>query len=333
MLVVNNIHKSFNRLQVLKDVSLQVKKGEIMALTGESGCGKSTLLRIISGLERADMGSVYLNGNDISSLSPEKRHFGFVFQNLSLFPHLSVEDNIQFAIPGKKRNRNQLMNLLSMTGMEGLEKRFPHELSGGQQQRVAFARALAIDPEVLILDEPFSSLDELLKEKIREEIFAVLRELRITTIMVSHQAFDSFLIADQLVVMKSGEVLQTGSPSEVYRHPVSEYVSIFFGASVILRGIRESDTAHTAFGDFTLEGLPANFSLCIRPENIEITDPSSFNISGQVKYKQFKGPHDVLTIKSLHDETVFSFETERTQYQPGDRIFLRVPQDKIMIFN
>ena len=202
---VEHISKRFADILVLNDISLEVQKGEILSLTGESGCGKSTLLRIISGLETPDDGRIILNEEEITHWKPEKRKFGFVFQNLSLFPHLTIRENIFYALRRKDQSADRLRELVEMTGLKGLDKRYPHELSGGQQQRVALARALAINPQLLILDEPFSGLDELLKTKIREEIFDLLKSLQITTILVSHQASDAFLIADKLLVMRHGK--------------------------------------------------------------------------------------------------------------------------------
>ncbi len=332
MLKVQNIKKSYSTTKAVDDVSLEINDGEILSLTGESGCGKSTLLRIIGGLEKSDSGSIFWEDQNISNWKPEKRKFGFVFQNLSLFPHLTVEKNVFFAISKENRTSKKLNELLGMTGMDGFEKRYPHELSGGQQQRVALARALAIDPRLLLLDEPFSSLDELVKEKIRKEVFDLLKELNITTIMVSHQAFDSFLIADKLVVMKEGRVLQTGNPIEIYQNPSSQYVSNFFGASVIIKGTNDQQKAHTSFGNIDLPNLPDRFSLCIRPENIIVNTKDDYDISGIVKDKLFKGPHDVLTIQSPEKDEEFSLETERCPHEIGDPIFLKVPKDKILVF-
>ncbi len=332
MLKVQHIKKSYSTTTAVDDVSLEINEGEMLSLTGESGCGKSTLLRIIGGLEKPDSGSVFWEDQNISNWKPEKRKFGFVFQNLSLFPHLTVEKNVFFAISKENRTNKKLNELLGMTGMQGYEKRYPHELSGGQQQRVALARALAIDPRLLLLDEPFSSLDELVKEKIRKEVFDLLKELNITTIMVSHQAFDSFLMADKLVVMKEGRVLQTGIPIDVYQNPSSQYVSNFFGASVIIKGTNDQQKAHTSFGDIAIPNLPDKFSLCIRPENIVINTKDDYDISGIVKEKLFKGPHDVLTIQSPKMDEEFNLETERCSHEIGDPIFLKVPKDKILVF-
>ncbi|MEQ8906299.1 ABC transporter ATP-binding protein [Ekhidna sp.] len=334
-LSVEHIDKTFGQSKVLKDVSLEVKKGEILSLTGESGCGKSTLLRIISGLEEPDSGSIILNNKDITNWKPEKRQFGFVFQNLSLFPHLRVKDNIFYAIKRKDQTNTRLTELLQMTGLKGLEQRYPHELSGGQQQRVALARALAINPKLLILDEPFSSLDELLKAKIREEIFDLLRSLQITTILVSHQASDAFLIADKLVVMRHGEIQQVGTPSEVYKQPISPYVSDFFGASVIINAKNISDNlVKTSFGSLkVINDRTGDFQIFMRPENILISTANDYNLSGRVIKKEFKGPHDVLKIGNESTHEFISLETERCPVEIGETIFLKVPEDQIQIFN
>ena len=331
MLQVETIQKSYGKLKVLHDVSFSVNQGDIFSLAGESGCGKSTLLRIIAGLEHPDSGSIYLKGKDITNLKPEMRRFGFVFQNLSLFPHLTVGQNIFFGLRRKHQTTNKLNDMLAMTGMTGYQDRYPHQLSGGQQQRVALARALAIDPELLILDEPFSSLDELLKAKLRDEVFGLLRELGITTILVSHQANDSFLIADQLAVMKEGRIVQYGTPSAIYQRPVSTYVAYFFGATVVLDGIKREGKASTKFGSLVLDNLPDNFKLLIRPENIAITNPNDYTLRGQVKHKAFKGPHDVLTIQSEDGKASFSLETERCPNEVGDTVYLKVPPESVRV--
>lgn len=331
---VEHISKKFAKDKVLDDVSLQVAKGSILSLSGESGCGKSTLLRIIAGLEYPDSGNIFFEDQKITNQKPEKRGFGFVFQNLSLFPHLSVKENIFYALPLGEKTKKRLEELLSMTGLNGLDARFPHELSGGQQQRVALARALSINPKLLILDEPFSSLDELLKAKIREDIFDLLRSLDITTVLVSHQATDAFLIADDLVIMKDGKILQEGTPSEVYENPKSSYISDFFGASVIINGQNENGLANTPFGKIIVDDIPSgSFQLFIRPENIQISSKEDFNIRGFISKKEFKGPHDVLSIKSEIGDSIFSLETERSSHKVGDGIFLKIPKSKVRFFN
>ncbi|MEP1035279.1 ABC transporter ATP-binding protein [Ekhidna sp.] len=333
-LSVEHINKSFENTRVLDDVTLDIQKGEILSLTGESGCGKSTLLRIISGLEMPDSGRIILNDEEITNWSPEKRKFGFVFQNLSLFPHLTVRDNIFYAIRKKDQSNSKLTKLTDMTGLKGLATRYPHELSGGQQQRVALARALAINPQLLILDEPFSSLDELLKAKIREEIFDLLRTLEITTILVSHQASDAFLIANKLIVMRQGKIQQVGRPADVYQNPISPYVSDFFGASVILTGKNVNDNSiHTSFGTLKIANDRVDdLQLFVRPENIKITTLNDYNLSGRILKKEFKGPHDVLRIGSENSNEYISLETERCMHEVGETIYLKVPEELVQIF-
>ena len=186
---------------------------------------------------------------------------------------------------------------------------------------------------MLILDEPFSSLDELLKARIREEIFDLLRSLEITTILVSHQSTDAFLIADQLGIMKEGRVLQKGTPTEIYQNPTTPYVSDFFGASVIMDGKKMNNQVATPFGNLSLSESPeGSFQIFLRPENIKISSEIDFNLKGIVSKKEFKGPHDVLSIKSISDDSTFSLETERSELEVGDSIFLSVPEEKIKIF-
>ncbi len=333
-LKAEHISKKFDGNDILKDVSLEVRKGEILSLTGESGCGKSTLLRIIAGLESADTGKVLLNDQEITHWTPEKRKFGFVFQNISLFPHLSVKENIFYAIKRKEQTEKKLQDLLQMTGLNGLDKRYPHELSGGQQQRVALARVLAIDPKLLLLDEPFSSLDELLKIKIREEIFDLLKSLEITTILVSHQATDAFLIADKLIVMREGEIKQQGHSTNIYQNPISPYVSDLFGASVIINGKSLSrNLISTPFGKLSLvNDQSESLKIFVRPENIDISTSNDFNLSGKVLKKEFKGPHDVMKIGNRSTSDFISLETERCSHDVGDLIYLKVPENKIKIF-
>lgn len=330
---VEHISKKFDKDNILNDVSLEIKKGDILSLSGESGCGKSTLLRIIAGLETADQGDIYFEDKKITHLKPEHRKFGFVFQNLSLFPHLNVKDNVFYALGNSEKSQKKLDELMSMTGLSGLDKRYPHELSGGQQQRVALARALSINPKMLILDEPFSSLDELLKARIREDIFDLLRSLDITTILVSHQATDAFLIANDLVIMKDGKILQKGTPSDVYQHPKTPYISDFFGASVIINGQKQNETVATPFGRLLIPNSPeGSFQIFVRPENITISSENAYNLKGTVSKKEFKGPHDVLSIQSQTGESQFSLETERCTHQVGDVIYLKVPEEKTRIF-
>lgn len=333
-LQIDHISKSFGHHPILWDLSLAISKGKITALTGESGSGKTTLLRIIAGLENPDQGTIRLGDEEVTHLPPNKRKIGFVFQNLALFPHMRVQENIGFAIQkSKAEKQRQIAELLKLTGLEGLEARYPHELSGGQQQRVALARALATEPEVLLMDEPFSNLDEALKTRVRFEIKAIIKKLEITTVLVTHHATDAFMIADEVVILQDGVILQKGSPSEIYQQPKSQYVSDFFGSSVILAGTSTSEGIQTPFGLITLHAPSTEkpFQVFIRPENITLHTKSG-NLAGVVKEKTFKGPHEILMISDASGQHQFELETEHSEFQIGDRIFLQAREEKMLLF-
>jgi iron(III) transport system ATP-binding protein len=209
---------------------MEVEDGEIVCLLGESGSGKSTILRIISGLEKSSKGTVIINDsihqNKNIFVLPEKRNIGMVFQDYALFPHMSVEKNILFGmkIKDKKEKKKKLFQISKMVGIEKLLKRSPHNLSGGQQQRVAFARALASDPKVILLDEPFSNLDTNLKQNIRRDLKDIIKKSNIPTILVSHDKNDAYDLADKIVILKNGEIEQIGEKKDIFNSPTNEYV-------------------------------------------------------------------------------------------------------------
>jgi ABC-type Fe3+/spermidine/putrescine transport system ATPase subunit len=327
LLELSGLKKSFGKTRVIPDFHLSVNKGQIVALVGESGCGKTTILRMIAGLEYPDAGVVKLDDRDITNLVPEKRKVGLVFQDLALFPHMTTRQNIAFG--QRNKDKKKLAELMQLTGITGLEDRYPHELSGGQQQRVALARTLANDPDLLLMDEPFSSLDELTHEKVRNEIHDLIKTVGITTIMVTHHPIDSFMMADEVVVMKNGEILQAGSPSEIYQHPRTDYTAGFFGTSIILRAEPDSGKARTAFGrlDYSIQE-PSD--LFIRPENIALSKSGlDGDLFGVIKEKLFKGPHEVLVIEDESKQHQLLLECEHSAFSTGDPIYLRPQTTKI----
>ncbi|MGA1866355.1 MAG: ABC transporter ATP-binding protein [Thermoplasmatota archaeon] len=237
-LELRKISMSFGREVVLKDLDLLVDEGTIMAVLGPSGCGKSTMLRVISGLIPQDRGKVMLGGNIIDRLPAHKRRMGFVFQNYSLFPNLSVQGNIGFGMRMMKKNKKEIRErcseLISMVGLAGMERKRPHELSGGQKQRVAIARALATFPDVLLLDEPFGALDAKIRKRIRRDLRSIQRELGTTTVFVTHDQDEAFEVGDQVAVMNDGGIEQRGSPMELYERPRTDFVSRFVGNANII---------------------------------------------------------------------------------------------------
>jgi sulfate/thiosulfate transport system ATP-binding protein len=236
---VRNIHKSFGNFTALGDVSLEFPSGELVALLGPSGCGKTTLLRIIAGLETADRGQVLLDGEDASSTHVRERQVGFVFQHYALFRHMTVFDNVAFGLrvkpkklrPSDAEIKRKVHDLLGLVQLDWLADRFPPQLSGGQRQRIALARALAVEPRVLLLDEPFGALDAKVRKELRRWLRRLHDELQITSIFVTHDQEEALEVADRVVLMDHGRVEQVGAPTEVYEHPATPFVYGFLGAS------------------------------------------------------------------------------------------------------
>jgi len=239
-IVLDRLFKRFDNHLVVNDVSLEVADGEFFVLLGPSGSGKSTVLRLIAGLTEIDQGNVRLHGRDVTRLAPQRRGVGLVFQHYALFRHMSVAENIEFALrirrvaPQERRRRRE--ELLDLVGLSGLGGRSPRQLSGGQQQRVALARALARQPEVLLLDEPFGALDARIRTELRRTIRAIQRELKITTIFVTHDQEEAFELADRLGVMNFGRLLEIGPPQELYLRPQTEFVATFLGTANLMVG-------------------------------------------------------------------------------------------------
>ncbi|MGI5153680.1 sulfate/molybdate ABC transporter ATP-binding protein [Microbispora sp. CA-102843] len=230
---VRDVNKSFGTTPVLHDVSLDVAAGSLTALLGPSGGGKSTLLRVIAGLEQPDTGTVRISGVDATRLSPQRRNVGFVFQHYAAFKHLTVFRNVAFGLEIRKRPKDEIrkrvMELLELVHLEKLADRYPSQLSGGQRQRMALARALAVEPQVLLLDEPFGALDAQVRKELRTWLRRLHDEVHVTTVFVTHDQEEAIEVADTIVVLAGGEVVQAGSPGEVYDNPANPFVMRFLG--------------------------------------------------------------------------------------------------------
>jgi len=279
---VGDVTKAFGKTKVLKGVGLSVALGEIVALLGPSGCGKTTLLRLLAGLERPDSGRIALGGQVVADgrrlfVAPEKRGVGLVFQDYALFPQRTVGENVAFGLRKSPRaaRPSRVAEVLARVDLAGYEARYPHELSGGQQQRVALARALAPSPSVLLLDEPFSNLDAALRRRLRLELGTLLRELRITTVFVTHDQDEALSLADRVAVMAGGLIAQVGSPREVYQRPATEAVAHAVGEVNIVEGHGSAGSVDTLLGTLQGTGPDGPVRVVLRPEDLGLVDESS----------------------------------------------------------
>lgn len=245
---VKNLNKQFGNFTALNDISLDFKAGELVALLGPSGCGKTTLLRIIAGLEQADSGVVLLEGEDASQTHVRERQVGFVFQHYALFKHMTVFDNVAFGLrmrpkssrPSEQQIKTKVMDLLKLVQLDWLADRFPAQLSGGQRQRIALARALAVEPRVLLLDEPFGALDAKVRKELRRWLRKLHDELHVTSIFVTHDQEEALEVADRIVLMNQGQVEQVGSPAQVYNRPATPFVYSFLGSVNLFEGTAQT---------------------------------------------------------------------------------------------
>ncbi len=281
-LTVRGVHKSYGRTGVLREIDLVVAARSVTALLGPSGCGKTTLLRLIAGFNDPDAGEIWFGTDRVfapgHSRPARKRRVGYVPQEGALFPHLSAGANAVFGLPRRERGRGRARDLLTMVGLdEDLLDRYPHQLSGGQQQRVALARALAPEPAIVLLDEPFSSLDAGLRESTRAAVLGVLKAARTTTLLVTHDQAEALSTADDVAVMRDGRILQHTSPQVLYRSPADAGVARFVGGAVLLPATVLRGTAQTALGPVSLNGgaVDGDVQLMLRPEQIRIHDSTA----------------------------------------------------------
>lgn len=295
---LRGIRSAYEGVEVLHGIDLMVDAAETISLLGPSGCGKTTLLRCIAGLERPTEGSVTIDGRQVSDgqswVVPRQRGVGMVFQDGALFPHLSVADNIGFGIRRNGSSDARIGEMLDLVGLAGLGDRMPGTLSGGQAQRVALARALAPAPSVLLLDEPFSSLDAALRDQVRGEVQRILREIQITTVFVTHDQEEAFEMGDQVAVIRAGHVEQIASGRDLYRAPASAWVATFVGEANLLDGIASGSSAQTALGRVELrDAAEGDVTVVIRPEDILVTEPQGAAVQADVGPVRYRG-HDML---------------------------------------
>ena len=318
---VSGLTVAYDGPPVLVDVSLGVDPGEIVALLGPSGSGKTTLLRSIAGLERPASGSVSLGDRIVSDhrvfLAPERRRVGMVFQDGALFPHLDVSRNVAYGLPRAERSSDRVTEALRMVGLESMAHRMPGSLSGGQRQRVALARALAPRPGVLLLDEPFSNLDATLRLQVRAEIHQLLVGLGITTLFVTHDQEEAFVVGDRVAVLRDGQIAQVGTPDELYLRPADRWVATFVGDANLFPIASHGETCSTPVGTVPLASLPSGPSeVLLRPEDLAVTDGDD----GTVELVEYYG-HDAMVVVRLDDGVAVRARTAADlPFSRGDRV-------------
>lgn len=342
LLNINNIHCGYNYHTVVEDFSLEVKKGELTCLLGPSGCGKTTVLRAIAGFEPVSKGEILLNGKQISSpthsLPPEKRGLGMVFQDYALFPHLNVYDNISFGLHRQtsKEQQRRADKLLELVGLAGHGKRYPHELSGGQQQRVAVARALAPEPKLLLLDEPFSNLDVELRERLALDVRDILHEQGIAAVFVTHDQHEAFVMGERIAVMQHGHVRQTDTPYKLYHEPVDRFVADFIGQGRFIDGTMvAAGTVDTVLGELTgklVYNWPVGCAvdLLLRPDDIYISENGEYNV--EVTERAFKGAETLYTLRLTTGEEVLSLVPSHVELPVGTRTGITLSVDHLILF-
>ena len=323
----------------VQGISFSAREGEILCLLGPSGCGKTTILRAIAGFEPVRSGQLFLSGQLVSSpdvtVPTENRRVGMVFQEYALFPHLRVQDNIAFGLRHLVRSERavRVQEMLRLTGLEGFERRYPHELSGGQQQRVALARALVQHPVVLLLDEPFSNLDPDMAGRMRQELHDLLRRTKTTTVLVTHDHDEAFAMADRIAVLNQGRLEQFDTPEMTYHMPATPFVADFVGQADFVPGTVSQGMVHTELGEFpdTIECQDGTaLVVMIRPDDIHLVPTKGAR--ARVLSRQFRGSENLYTVSLPSGQIVHSSQGSTSIYQAGTTVEVRVLATHTVLF-
>ncbi len=350
-LEVTDLCRSFDGREVVSHVSLAIRPGQVTCLLGPSGCGKSTTLRIIAGVEQQTSGTVIVDGQMVSAddihLPPEARSVGLMFQDFALFPHLSVAGNIGFGVAGTKLERQaRVGELLERVGLAGYQNKFPHQLSGGEQQRVALARAVAPRPKVMLMDEPFSGLDNRLRDGIRDETLSILKDEGTAVLLVTHEPDEAMRMADQVALMRGGRIVQQGAPYNVYNTPVDRAAAAFFSEVNTVRGTVHGALTDTPFGQFLAPGVPdgQEVEILIRPQHIRIdfdragagprpTPVDGTPARGVVQRARFMGRESLVEFKMDADGSILK-ATVPAVFLPkaGMALWLSIRRDRCYVF-
>ena len=338
-LTLEAISHAYDATLSLQDVSISIDAAETVCLLGPSGCGKTTLLRIIAGIDRPAAGRVVFDKREVAGpkhfVPPEKRGVGLMFQDFALFPHLSILDNVLFGLSGWPRDSalGEAMAALRRVGLEHLAGMYPHTLSGGEQQRVALARAIAPRPGVLLMDEPFSGLDSRLRDEVRNETLAVLRETRATSVIVTHDPEEAMRVADRIVLMRDGKVIQVGTAEDLYHHPVDLAAARFFSEINEISGHVDRGWLATPLGRFPASGMAANMPAiaCIRPQSIRLVRFGEA-IAGRVIRRRFLGEVDLVEIAVAELDTPVFARVRHSAPHIGQDVGICIDPADVMVF-
>lgn len=345
---LDGVTKTYGSTTVLHGVDLELAPGELICLLGPSGCGKTTALRCIAGLEPVTGGRVLIGGEEVTNVPVNRRDIGMVFQQYSLFPHLSVTKNVEFGLDMRRvppaERRTRVGEMLEIVGLSHLAQRFPHELSGGQQQRVALARALVTRPRALLLDEPLSALDAKVRVRLREQIRAIQTELGMTTVFVTHDQEEALAISDRVAVMEGGRIAQLGTPEELYRRPVSAFVADFVGLSNRIDGELASSGVRLRGTELPVLAAPAGstsvtgarVTAYVRPEHVRLTgwsdsesaDPTP---SAVVVSSGFLGPIRRTVVQFEDGHTLAAQHGADAEFQAGDRVSVSFAPEPVTV--
>jgi iron(III) transport system ATP-binding protein len=346
-LLLEGVSHRYGREPVLHDLDLEIAPGEIICLLGPSGCGKTTCLRVAAGLEPIQEGRVEIAGTEVArpgfSVPPERRRVGLMFQDYALFPHLRVIDNVAFGVRegDKAAKRRAAMELLAHLGVEIHAQDFPHVLSGGEQQRVALARALAPRPKVMLLDEPFSGLDRRLREQVRNDTVAVLRELSVTTLLVTHDSEDAMLMADRIALMRAGAIVQSGTASQIYSQPESAFAASFFGEVNVIEGVAQGGSVATPMGALAAPYQDGcQLRVLVRPEGLSLTAEGAGETAAETEgagaeiiASHMLGPTSLVRLKLDGESAPLEARiNDGALWKAGKRVRIRLDPERSFVF-
>ncbi|WP_171207328.1 MULTISPECIES: ABC transporter ATP-binding protein [unclassified Ruegeria] len=350
-LEVRNLVARFDGRTVVDNISFQVQAGQVTCLLGPSGCGKSTTLRMIAGVEMQSAGEIYVDGklicDTIFRVPPERREIGLMFQDFALFPHLSVADNVAFGLKApKEQKRARVEELLSKVDLMRFIDGFPHQLSGGEQQRVALARALAPRPRIMLMDEPFSGLDNRLRDGIRDETLAILKEEDAAVLLVTHEPEEAMRMADEIALMRRGKIVQQGAPYNVYTRPADKPAVAFFSDINVLQARVNGALANTPFGQFLAPGVPDNtdVEIVFRPQHVRLdfdrngkgpspTPSDGVAARGVVERARFLGSESLIEFRMDYDGSLLKATVPNVFVPaPGRVMWLTIRRDRCFVF-